>query len=164
MPGSANFLDDISDDLANWIDSTASSVALAFAPARAPFSANITEDQKLEFYRTRLFSPDGTPNVQGRQEELQRLGPEGFGHVYQAVVKRWPEYRPAEPAPIEVPKEWPASPQGPPGATPAPPGVPPGPPAAPPPGPAGALPPSLRPPFVAPPRPPTPPMVRPIGR
>ena len=55
MPGSANFLDDVSDDLANWIDSTATDVALAFAPARAPFSANITEDQKLEFYRTRLL-------------------------------------------------------------------------------------------------------------
>jgi len=161
MPGSANFLDDISDDLANWIDSTATDVALAFAPARAPFSANITEDQKLEFYRTRLFNPDGTPNVQGRQEELQRLGPEGFGAVYQAVVKRWPEYRPAAPAPIEVPKEWPGAPQG---APPVPPGAPPGPPGGPPPGPAGASPPSLRPPLAVPPRPPTPPMVRPIGR
>jgi len=167
MPGSANFLDDVSDDLANWIDSTATDVALAFAPARAPFSANITEDQKLEFYRTRLFNPDGTPNVQGRQEELQRLGPEGFGGVYQAVVKRWPEYRPAEPAPIEVPKEWPSTPPGgvpggppmPPGVPSGPPGVPPGPPGGPPPGSGAALPPSIRPPM-----PPTPPMVRPVGR
>lgn len=163
MPGSANFLDDVSDDLANWIDSTANSVALAFAPARAPFSANITEDQKLEFYRSRLFNPDGTPNQQGRQEELARLGPEGFGGVYQAVVKRWPEYRPAEPAPIEVPKEWPSMPPGPPagppGAPPGAPGASPGPPGGPPPAPGAASLPSIRPPM-----PPPPPMVRALPR
>src|SRR5215471_2710296 len=93
MPGSANFLDDISSDLAQWIDDTANKVALAFAPARAPFSANITEEQKLQYYRSRLFNPDGTPNTQGRTEEIQRLGPEGFGQVYKAVINRFPELR-----------------------------------------------------------------------
>ena len=95
MPGQANFLDEISDDLSVWVDQTAEQVALAFAPARAPFSANITEDQKLEFYRSRMFNPDGSPNVAGRNEEIQRLGAEGFGKVYKAVVSRWPELKPA---------------------------------------------------------------------
>lgn len=101
-----NMLDDVANDLALWIDKTATEVALAFAPARAPFSAKITEDQKLEFYKSRLFNPDGTPNQAGRQAEVARLGPEGFGQVYMAVVARWPELQPPEEPPIEVPEEW----------------------------------------------------------
>jgi hypothetical protein len=137
MPGQANFLDDIADDLATWVDQTASEVALAFAPARAPFSANITEDQKLQFYRARLFNPDGSPNVQGRNEEIQRLGGEGFGLVYKAVIKRWPELQIPAPPPIEVPEEWPGAPRGGPAGPPG--GPPPGPPPpiAPPPTPPG---------------------------
>src|SRR5215217_1090429 len=126
MPGPANFLDDIADDLGNWINETANSVALAFAPGRAPFSANITEDQKLAYYRSRLFNPDGTPNAQGREVESRRLGGQGFSQVYRAIIARWPELRVPAPVPIEVPEEWPAAlpgpPPGPPGPAPGPPG------------------------------------------
>lgn len=153
MPGRQNFLDDISNDLALWIDQTATEVALAFAPARAPFSANITEQQKLDFYKTRLFNPDGSPNAQGRAQEIQRLGAEGFGHVYKAVVDRWPELKPPAPAPIEVPKEWPTMPPGP-GPASAGPG-----PAMPPP-PVGGPPPMAAP--VGPPPGPRPPMMPPL--
>jgi hypothetical protein len=90
--------DEIARDLSLWIDQTATEVALAFAPARSPFSAKITEQQKLEFYRSRLFNPDGTPNHQGRQQEIERLGAEGFSHVYRAVVKAYPELRPPAPS------------------------------------------------------------------
>ena len=121
MARGANFLDDVSTDLATWIDETAEKVALGFAPARAPFSAKITEDQKLAFYKTRLFNPDGSPNLQGRDQEMQRLGAEGFGHVYQQVVRRWPELKPPEPEPIAVPEQWPQpAPMMPPGMPPAP--------------------------------------------
>src|SRR5262245_10932116 len=152
-------MDEVADDLALWIDNTANQVALAFAPARAPFSANITEEQKLQFYRSRLFNPDGSVNTPGRAEEIQRLGAEGFAHVYQAVVKRWPELRPPAPPEIEVPQQWPtAPPPGPPGVPPGVPpglpGVPPGPPIGPPPGPAGAAPLPPRPGVAGPPRPP----------
>src|SRR5580765_401161 len=165
MPGQANFLDDIANDLALWVDQTANQVALAFAPARAPFSANITEDQKLEFYRARLFNPDGSPNPQGRNEEIQRLGAEGFGAVYKAVVSRWPELRIPAPPPIEVPKEWPGAPGGGPPTGPAgPPGAPAGIPGGLPPGPPGMRPPFPGPPPPAPvgggpPLPPRPPMM-----
>jgi hypothetical protein len=138
MPGQT-MLDDVANDLALWIDQTANQIALAFAPARAPFSAQVTEEQKLEFYRTRLFNPDGTPNPQGRQAEIQRLGPEGFANVYKAVIKRYPELKVAPPPPIEVPSEWPqAAPGGPLSGSPGPPGAPPGPPAGLPPGPGGS--------------------------
>jgi hypothetical protein len=88
-------LEDVANDLALWIDETASKVALAFAPARAPFSAQVTEAQKLEYYTRRLFNADGTPNQQGRAQEVARLGAEGFSQVYQAVVRAHPELRPA---------------------------------------------------------------------
>lgn len=148
MPGPANMMDDVASDLAAWIDQTAEAVALAFAPGRAPFSANITEDQKLQYYRDQLFNPDGSPNEQGRSAQLQRLGVEGFGLVYKAIIRRWPELKiPTPPQPV-VPQEWPQP--GPPGPPQAPPGPPPAPP-----GPAGG-PPGLPP---GPPGPPGPPLM-----
>src|SRR5215468_5671718 len=165
MPGPANMMDEVATDLAAWIDKTASEVALAFAPGRAPFSANITEDQKLQYYRSQLFNPDGSPNVQGRTAQLQRLGVEGFGLVYKAIIKRWPELKIPAPPSIEVPSEWPrpapgGPPPGPPSPAGAPPGPPPGPPVGPPPpaGPPG--PPGSRPgpPLLPPNTPPMPPV------
>ena len=133
MPGPANFLDDVSNDLALWIDDTAEKVALAFAPGRAPFSADLTEEQKLNYYRAQLFNPDGSPNAQGRQAQIARLGAQGFGQVYKAVIQRWPQLKIPTPEPIEVPEQWPAVPPGPPPGGPGPaPGVPGPPPGGPP--------------------------------
>src|SRR5215831_5687845 len=171
MPGTPNMLDEVATDLALWIDETATTIALAFAPTRAPFSADVTEEQKLEYYRQKLFNPDGSPNAQGRQTELQRMGSESFAQVFKAVIKRWPELRIPTPEPLAVPAEWPRLPAGPPGAPPAappaPPGAPPGPPGGLPPVPAAAGPPRVGPPMPAgiPPRPPMmpPPGVRPMA-
>jgi|SRR5215831_14954568 len=106
-------LDDVANDLAVWIDKTADEVARAFAPGRAPFAAPIDQEQKLQYYRSRLFNPDGTPNVQGRDAEVQRLGIAGFTQVYKAVINRFPELRVPAPPPIQVPQQWPTA--GPPG-------------------------------------------------
>lgn len=123
-------MDEVANDLALWIDQTANDIALAFAPTRAPFAAQTTEQQKLDYYRSRLFNPDGSPNVEGRNAELQRLGVEGFGLVYKAIIRHWPELKIPTPAPIEVPDQWPTAPPGPP--SPAGPPPPPGPPMLPP--------------------------------
>ena len=121
-----SMMDEIALDLAMWIDETATEVALAFAPARAPFSAKVTEQQKLEFYKTRLFDPDGSPNVSGRNEEMARLGEEGFAKVYKAVVQAHPELKPP---PQELgglpPAPGPLMPPGPPQPAGLPPGGPP---------------------------------------
>jgi hypothetical protein len=171
MPGPANFLDDVANDLAQWIDQTADQVALAFAPGRAPFSANISEEKKLEYYRAQLFNPDGSPNAVGREAEFKRLGPQGFAQVYRALIARYPELRVPTPPPLAVPEEWPQAPMLPPGAPMPPgPGGPPGPPpgaVAPPPGRPGlpAVAPSIPPGAPGPmlPRPsPRPPMMPPI--
>lgn len=166
MPGRPNPLDEIANDLALWIDQTSSEIALAFAPTRAPFSANISEEQKLEFYRARLFNPDGSPNLAGRNEEMQRLGSDGFAQVYKAVIKRYPELRVPTPEDVSIPEQWPAvRPPGPPTPPGPPPGGPPGPPGGPPPMPGAAGPPGPGPGMPVPPRPPmVPPGVRAMAR
>jgi hypothetical protein len=93
-PRRTTMLDDVANDLALWIDDTANKVALAFAPGRAPFSADLTEQQKLEYYTRALFNPDGSPNQQGRQREVERLGVERFAQVYKAVIQAHPELKP----------------------------------------------------------------------
>src|SRR5215831_9886493 len=171
MPGTPNPLDEIATDLAVWLDQTSTEIALAFAPTRAPFSANVSETQKLEYYRYKFFNPNGTPNVAGRNEELQRLGVEGFGIVYKALIRAYPDLKIPTPEPLAVPEQWPhAPPPGPPGAPPggppALPGGPPGLPAGLPPGPGAGGPPRVGPPMPAgiPPRPPMlPPGVRPMA-
>jgi hypothetical protein len=148
MPGTQNPLDEIANDLALWIDQTSTEIALAFAPTRAPFSANVTEEQKLEFYRTRLFNPDGTPNEAGRQAELQRLGTTGFTQVYKAVIHRYPDLRiPMPEVDLTVPDQWPQPPPS--GGPPPPiPSLPSGP------GVRGAGPVQPGPPVLVPPAPP----------
>jgi hypothetical protein len=119
-----SMLDDVANDLALWIDETATEVALGFSPARAPFSAQITEQQKLEFYKNQIFLPDGSPNQAGRQQQIARLGAEGFGQVYKAVVSAYPNLKPPPAPEVAVPEEWPTTaPVGPP---PGPPMMPPG--------------------------------------
>ena len=98
-PQRQTMLDDVANDLALWIDDTATKVALAFAPGRAPFSASLTEQQKMDYYTRALFNPDGTPNQQGRQREVARLGVEQFAQVYKMVTQAHPELKPPpEPA------------------------------------------------------------------
>jgi hypothetical protein len=103
-PQRSTMLDDVANDLALWIDDTSNKIALAFAPGRAPFAANLTEDQKLDYYTRALFNPDGSPNVSGRNREVVRLGVEGFGQVYKAVVAAHPELKPPTDPMMEVPR------------------------------------------------------------
>ena len=151
MPQQSMF-DDVADDLAIWIDQTATEVALALAPRTSPFAVHLSEDQKLQVYRWRLFNPDGSPNVAGRNAEIARLGAENFGQVYKAVIRRWPELKPPEEATDTIEALAPM-PAGPPGAPPAGTGLPmpPGPLLPLPPGPPGPLPGQGPPPVPGPP-------------
>jgi len=118
--------DDVANDLALWIDETASKVALALSPRTAPFAVNLTEAQKLDIYTRQLFNPDGSPNEAGRQAQLARLGPEGFAQVYKAVIAAHPELRPNMPDPDSIEALAPAPPPMPPAAGLPPSGPPPG--------------------------------------
>jgi hypothetical protein len=99
MPKRVNQLDLVAADLAQWIDAVANEISLAMlGGASAPFAARVTDEQKLEFYTHQLFNPDGSPNQPGRNQEIARLGPQGFRQVYAAVVKAHPELKPPEEA------------------------------------------------------------------
>jgi hypothetical protein len=102
---SHNTLDLVAEDLAQYIDDLSSQIAEAMsAGGTAPFAAQITEQEKLNYYTAALFSPDGTPNMQGRAREMQRLGPEGFASVYKAVIHAHPNLAiPAPPPGATIP-------------------------------------------------------------
>jgi len=93
--------DSVANDLAVWLDQTSSQIALAMAPQGvAPFAAPLSETQKLEYYRDQLFMPDGEPNLQGRAQQMARLGPQGFTQVFKAVIRAYPMLRvPTPPQP-----------------------------------------------------------------
>lgn len=97
MPRRVNQLDLVATDLAAWIETMSDQIAAAMlGGASAPFAARLTEAQKLEYYTRQLFNPDGSPNTAGRNQEIARLGPQGFRTVYAAVLKEHPELKPAE--------------------------------------------------------------------
>lgn len=146
MPKTTMF-DDVANDLAVWIDETASKVALALAPRTSPFAVSLTEDQKLEIYTRQIFNPDGSPNEAGRQAQIARLGAEGFAQVFKMVIRAHPELKPQGPAPDSIDALAPLPPGG--GPIMAPPGAPPGP---------GAIPLAPGPPMMPPPGPPLPPV------
>jgi hypothetical protein len=89
-----SLLDSVATDLAIWLDQESSRIAAAMAPqGTAPFSASVTDEQKLQYYRDQLFNQDGSPNLNGRSQQMQRLGPQGFTQVYKAVLKAYPDLR-----------------------------------------------------------------------
>jgi hypothetical protein len=98
----------VAEDLAWWLDDTSTKLAAAMAPQGvAPFAADLTESQKIEFYRNALFNPDGSPNTQGRTDLLNRLGPQGFRAVYTAVINTYPQLRIPTPPEMLPPMEAP---------------------------------------------------------
>jgi hypothetical protein len=115
----------IATDLAYWLEDMSDQLAAAMAPQGvAPFAALLTEGQKLEYYRAQLFNPDGSPNMSGRTQEMNRMGPQGFRQVYTAVIKAYPDLRiPAPPPGAQMPTI--GAPPGPPPPGPPPPGPPP---------------------------------------
>jgi len=134
MPARVNQLDIVAIDLAQWIEEVSDEAVESLkGGAAAPFAARLTEAQKIAYYTTQLFNPDGTPNPQGRDQQLARLGPRGFRLVYDAVIKANPGLRiPPPPDGTPNPSELGGLPQGAPMAPMLPPGMPP--PGMPPPG------------------------------
>jgi len=113
-------LDAVATDLAVWLDQESTRIAAAMAPqGRAPFAAQVSESQKLEYYRNQLFNADGSPNLAGRQQQMARLGPEGFTQVYKAVIKAYPDLK-VPPPPGMTSGGFQATPPAPPSPVPAP--------------------------------------------
>ena len=120
MPPQQSMLDAVATDLAIWLDQESTRIAAAMAPQGiSPFAAPVSEEQKLQYYRDQLFNPDGSPNLDGRNQQMQRLGPQGFTQVYKAVLKAYPDLR--LPTPPGMPGGQPTQATPPPPASPVPP-------------------------------------------
>lgn len=88
--------DEAAAEIAEWIDGEASYYAEALRGGhRTPFSASVSESEKLDYYRRQAFetNPDGTPdltkpNTQGRDMLMKRLGIPGYTRVMAAILPR----------------------------------------------------------------------------
>lgn len=98
-----NPLDRLADELAEWADQVSTQIADSLLGGfAAPGAAQLSEQQKLEYYTRQLFLPDGRPNLEGRVQEMERLGPEGFAEVYAEVIRHHPEWAPPAEQPFAV--------------------------------------------------------------
>lgn len=85
--------DGIADDLFDWMQGEVDyHVAALRGGYRAPFSAQVTEKDKLDYYRRQMFqtTPDGTiqydkPNAQGRDQLLKTVGTQTYAEIWQTV-------------------------------------------------------------------------------
>lgn len=98
MPEPTHWLDDLADDIAGSLDAEAEWYAEAIrGGARSPFSAPVSEKQKLDVY-TRMFfrqKPDGTidwdaPNEDQRAKLMQSVGIKSYLDVAKEVLKARP--------------------------------------------------------------------------
>lgn len=108
MPEQQHPWDGLAEQLYDWMDEQSTWAADAIRGGyRAPFGADASERDKLDYYRRQMFvpKPDGTvdyqqPNAEGRKKLLQQLGTSGYAQVYEAVRPQVGK-RPALEAPEE---------------------------------------------------------------
>lgn len=87
MAAKQHLYDQVSSELATWLDNTAGHLTSAMYDGnRAPFAAPINKRQQMEYYTKAFFNPDGTPNVPGRNAEMERLGVQGYTTAMQQVL------------------------------------------------------------------------------
>jgi hypothetical protein len=86
--------DSVADQTLEWIQETTDYAVEALRGGyRTPFSANITEAQKLDYYRRKLFvqNPDGSydfskPNQAERDKLLKKLGTKSYAEIMTTVL------------------------------------------------------------------------------
>lgn len=87
-----NPIDVMARALAEWAITESKQIAEAIKGGMAaPGAAQLSEQQKLEYYTRAFFNPDGSPNYAGRQKEAARMGPNAFADAYEEVIRAHPE-------------------------------------------------------------------------
>lgn len=91
-------------DASDWITTMANAVAEGMHDGdRPPFGADVPDRDRLAYYADRFYNPDGSPNEQNRQAEIQRIGPEGYARVLIALEKQRGRLLPG--APVTPPSQ-----------------------------------------------------------
>lgn len=81
-----HWLDGVGDELVQRMNENVDYLTEAFLDgARAPGAADINEDQKLDWYRRKMFNPDGTPNEKERSNILNRVGVRNYVEIVKAL-------------------------------------------------------------------------------
>lgn len=81
-------LEEVSDEIALWLDEMSQDVAAALIDrGRGPFTRRLKPAEAFSFYDEQFFLPDGSPNVQGRAREMDRLGAADFAKNMRMVVR-----------------------------------------------------------------------------
>jgi len=81
----------VAHDLAQWLHKMPKILATAMRGGphkQGPFMHAATGQQKYEIFRRKLFNDDGTPNMEGRQELLQKLTPRQYAEVVHIVSRQ----------------------------------------------------------------------------
>jgi hypothetical protein len=85
----AHWLDEVTHEVMLDFDDDVQYVAEAFAQGtRAPFSANLNEEQKLDLFRSKLFKDDGQVNESGRAELQAIYGTAGVAKIMAEVMEK----------------------------------------------------------------------------
>jgi hypothetical protein len=78
MPIKTHLYDQVSAELAAWLDNTAGHLTDGMMDGgRAPFAAPINHRQQLGYYHAQFFNPDGSDNIAGRDQVFQGFLPQG---------------------------------------------------------------------------------------
>lgn len=88
MATSQHPLERLGDRLAEYIEQASDRLAGNVASGdHAPFAAKATREQQMQFWHSRLYNPDGTPNQQGRQSIIEQRGVQIYADITRAVDK-----------------------------------------------------------------------------
>jgi hypothetical protein len=79
----------VSDRVATWLDDMPERLATRFMMGgRPPFTAQISEQEKLELFEHDFFNPDDTPNEQKRAMWYEIVGPDGYKQILFALNRK----------------------------------------------------------------------------
>jgi hypothetical protein len=79
----------VAQDLSDWLNTMPQILATAIRGGphqQGPFKHAATGRQKFEVYKAKLFNQDGTPNLPGRQQLLQRSTPRQYAEIVHIVT------------------------------------------------------------------------------
>ena len=84
---SVHTYDEIAEELADYIESSIEFISEALMEeGKAPFEAQISESDRLAYFRKLLWEEDGTtPNAEGRQFLIDNRGLDEFTRIYRWV-------------------------------------------------------------------------------
>jgi hypothetical protein len=88
MAPKQHLLDLVATDIAEWVESMSDQLVNALTEGGvAPFAANVDNKQKLAYFQSKIYLPDGSINVQGRNELMTTYGPDGYAAIMRTVLR-----------------------------------------------------------------------------